>query len=103
MNNVIMFIIHSFTLFLRFWLAEIPRLILHNQQVLTKFETRFAILVPMTSIVQNIHRKWEAKLEAPGDKAGRGGSAAMVELVLMATNPTRFARKSQTTVITYKT
>ena len=44
-----------------------------------------------------------AKLEAPGDNAGRGGSAAMVELVLMAKNPTRFAKNSQTTVITYKT
>ena len=53
MNNVIIFIIHLFTLFLRFWLAQIPGLILHNQQELTKFETRFAILAPMTSIVQN--------------------------------------------------
>ena len=65
MNNVIIFIIHSFTLFLRFWLAEIPRLILHNQQALTKFETRFAILVPITSIVQNIHRKWDCKTRSP--------------------------------------
>ena len=65
MNNVIIFIIHSFTLFLRFWLAEIPRLILHNQQALTKYETRFAMLVLMTSIVQNIHRKWDGKTRRP--------------------------------------
>ena len=32
-----------------------------------------------------------AKLEATGDKAGRGGSVAMVELEIMAENPTRFA------------
>ena len=61
MNNVIIFIIHSFTLFLRFWLAQIPRLILHNQQEQTKFQTRFKKLIPMTSIVQNIHRKWNSK------------------------------------------
>jgi len=91
MNNVIIFIIHSFTLFLRFWLAQIPRLILHNQQALTKFETRFAILVPMMSIVQNIHRKRDGKT---GHKAGCGGSDAMVELEIMVENPTCFACKT---------
>ena len=37
-----------------------------------------------------------AKLEATGDKAGRGGSVAMVELEIMAENPTRFAKNSRT-------
>ena len=37
-----------------------------------------------------------AKLEATGDKAGRCGSVAMVELEIMAENPTRFAKNNRT-------
>ena len=46
-NNAITYTNYSFKIFLRFWLAEIPRIIHHNHLLSTKFGRKL-----MTSIVQ---------------------------------------------------
>ena len=54
-ERFVIFYYYSFSIFVRFWLAQIPQLILHDKLVLTKINVEeFVITRKMASAVQDM-------------------------------------------------